>query len=94
MVAWDGVKPPTRVTHVTGRTYRLTSADIGYKVTVTVSAIDTHGHRASATAPPVGPIGRSARRRRPNRQAADQTRAVHAIDEVSRRVARAGRRFA
>ncbi|MGN6872514.1 MAG: hypothetical protein ACTHMY_29340 [Solirubrobacteraceae bacterium] len=51
--------------HATGRTYRLTSADIGYKVTVTVSAIDTNGYRASATSRPVGPIG-PPRRRKPN----------------------------
>lgn len=51
------------VMHATGRTYRLTSADIGHKVTVTVSAIDTHGHRASATPRAVGPIDRPSRRR-------------------------------
>jgi hypothetical protein len=49
------------VAHATARAYRLTGADLGYKLTVTVTATDTEGRRASVTARPIGPIARRAR---------------------------------
>jgi hypothetical protein len=51
------------VAHATARSYRLTGADIGYKLTVTVNAVDARGRRASASAHPVGPIARWAHHR-------------------------------
>jgi hypothetical protein len=40
----------------TGASYRLTSADIGAMVTVTISATDEEEQRGQATAPAIGPV--------------------------------------
>jgi hypothetical protein len=48
------------VARATARTYRLTGADIGHKVSVTVIVIDTQGRRVSVTARPIGPVARRA----------------------------------
>jgi hypothetical protein len=44
------------ITGATASSYLLTSADVGHKLTVSVTATDVEGQAGSASAPPVGPV--------------------------------------